>query len=341
MHEIPGQMRRFILFSFVAVVGLGNAQAEDWNGYLEDSTLIREREGSILSVYPDVRMTSGNVQPGLIPVWPHAQIGLDLSNESWRWSSRSPIAHPPGQPTVLNNEEPREQRRAVRVRYAQGLPLLATWGWGIELDASYVNRTVEFPGQSQLDLDRASLTDPGLRLLLPLYQGRYLGFVAAVGARAPLGDKTDWIGSHGAVSYTAGLRASAAIPWGVDLLSATASTCLEVAPNAQHQFPSDRSIEVTSQDSSVISGVALRHRLDTWFAYELRQEVLWHHFDQVQVVGSPRSSTEDLYYAPVTLSAILGTPWTGFFTVGVGTDPMTAGERRVWAWSTSYEVSPW
>jgi len=258
----------------------GRAQADEE----DNQTAMREREGTISSVYYDLRLEPLGVQSGLPPSWSHAILDLDADQRVYQWSARTILLNAPGTPFNPDRSPLREEHDVLTAEIRQALWTPWPWDGELEIDAALDRRTATSGGST---VQGATLLagDPCIQLLLPLWQERYAGVLIGGGVSLPSGDTQDWIAAHDVLGYLASVRWSGVVP-GVSWMTFSTSALYHWADRCtQSIYPAAPAIDIRCSYQGYQLGAASTVRVSRRLAMGVALDYEHHRFLDITVPG--------------------------------------------------------
>lgn len=162
--------------------GAGAVQA----GEAPNQTAVRERLGTIVSIYGDLRRPGVYSHPAMPMPDGGTALRLDYEARPIAWEAGSPL-HVGGDAPDLPLPEDRQE---------------LTLSWRQNLGTPWLTSETAISGAKDSRTDEEHWSDLSVDLVVPLWRARYQAIALAIGSRTPFGDKDDWLMSGGDFAET-------------------------------------------------------------------------------------------------------------------------------------------
>lgn len=262
-----------------------------------NQTIVRERRNDIVSVYGDLRRPIGSVNPSLLA--PENGGYLRLSGVSWTpvWDGWSVFQNTPDKP--VNITKPNSILKRRDDMYLD---------WVQTLGSNTYSTIIQVPVSKNEITDNYTVGDIKTMGQAVIIQSRYFGLNLGLGALHPIGNKEDWINSHG--SYTA--VGSLGFSGSFNLFQ------MNIHSEAQYNFLKGENIIKGETDDIVVknkylgilNGASVTYRFTRWLRCGLEQNV---HYREWKADNTSRDFflKQKMLSAPTSLVAEI-TPWSGW-----------------------------
>lgn len=312
-----------------------------------NETWQNEAAGNIRSPFWDLRLSDADAEPGLPIPAGHALVTATARTRTIYWPNGGLIAQPPSVPVRPGLAVATEDRREYELRYRQGLATPWVWDAEVELRVPAAQRTTRVNSSVAGDYDLDAVGDASVLFKVPMWQERYAGVLAGIGATLPTGNTKDWVSASGGYGLLGNLAWSGLVP-GVDYLSFRVFGEGHLVEQAHYELFTDvlnRSPELTGSLQHARVGWSLAWAASTsWSVGFGSYGEAWKFHDLTTKSTSIRHGNDEI----VTSSTDVWTRWMaipgqGFVSLGLGYENWTNGnsERHPMNVTLKLEALPW
>ncbi len=322
-------------FRFALIAGLAVSTCHA----VENSTVTREREGDIQSVYYDLRLPFGDVRSGLPPAWPHALLGIQFDHSTSTWAKESINTTPPGTALDPNRKPLEESRNTLTALYQQSLWTPFPWDALLEMEAGAAAREADNGSEAISDV---LVADPRVQILFPVWQERYAGVLIGGGISLPSGETADWFNAHDTFGGILTARWSGLVP-GVSWLTFAASGEYRIATGATQSLflekPNPEKADCDYHGYSI--GARLTARLSLNWALSVSVASREDNWDSITYSSGTASIDEKVRRTGYGAHLTWTMPAKTFWSVGVRNDVPGEGADSNYAAVLQFSVVPW
>lgn len=309
----------------------------------KNATAAREYRGEIPTAFWDLRLGVDVIRSGLPLPWPHAAVAVSAATKRYYWSESSLLVNPPGSTYTPFRSKAPEDRLEYEVRINQSIWTPFPWDAQLELSATACDRSVEVQraGVTTTYNDNFLVDDPRALLLLPVWQGRYVGVLVGGGVQAGLGDEKDWIHAHDGTGWVATGRWSGVLPI-IPCSSFSISANYVRVPNASNNiYTAPGNVTVDRIYDAWEGGANAWWRPWTHVALGAMCSIERHRYKDNKTSTGITVSEERVVTS--NLGPLLRASWArSNLTLGVTTDVLSnENQARAWQVLASLEVGAW